>query len=247
VGNKGLNDAPTTNTNTTTTTAARAMDYSTVACLSPPNLAEYGRDYHAYTQAFETFLGFLQRFPGLRSLETSKPVRQPSQASLDKTILAVKKAMPKRVALDLASDSSSDEGPLAIPPLTLGMEDEPKAEPSVGIVANVQTHRNTLDDTKGTVVSGQAKLIAKKKCKKELLKYCSDELTQRLLDLDSINRAPDKFPTMLEQLQKKFLKNHGRKLGLAKLKSEVPLPMQEGFAKPEEWDNIWESGASGRE
>jgi len=254
-----------------TPTPTNSMDpsfYSAAACLAPPNLSEYHQDYQAYIQAFELYLSFLERHPGLRSLDTGKPVKQPSKASLDKTLARVKLAMAsKPVSVD-DSDEDSDwtmhrtpgvsiapsviephpPTPPVPAPHARGLEVSPPGQPP-SIVPKVPLP--TAPFTVGITDVGGAQLMGKKKCRNLLSMYCDAELCAYLIALDACNREEAKFRSMLSSLERKWKKNGRQLLGLGKLQPVVRTglkrPDNPGRMDHPDFDALWESGASGSE
>jgi hypothetical protein len=244
----------------------QSTTYSSVACLSPPDLAAYGRDYHSYLQAFDTYLTFLDKHPGLRSLETGKPVRQPSLGSLDETITRFKAASRKRqhIAVQSSPEASSDEGDVPMTPATTVAPDggapvvpPPRAAPHARremvvpvrptastVLASVPTLQKALPvDAAGAVLMG------KKKCKAMLGMFCDSELTAHLIGLDEINRYEPAFLRMLDSLEKKWKKNNRVLLGLNKMTvaargCHIPIQAPGRMDHPD-FDALFESGASG--
>jgi len=240
--------------------------YSTVACLAPPDLSQYHQDYHAYTQAFELYLSFLERHPGLRSLQTGKPVKQPSEVSLDKTLARVKKAMLPKPAL-VESDDDSDwtmhqtpgasiapsvvDASPPTPPVSAPHVRAPVAPLPPVLTILPKTSLPAPPAALGILDPGGAQLMGKKKCRTLLSMYCDAELLAHLMALDACNREEVKFRAMLSSLERKWKKNGRQLLGLGKLAPDVRTgqqrPVNPGRVDHPDFDALWESGASGSE
>jgi hypothetical protein len=212
-----------------------------VSPLSPPDVRDYKSDYMAYLQHYEAFLAFMDKFKGLRSADTFKPVKIPSRESLTKTLERVRGRLPAK-----SDDDGSD--------WTRATTPAPGPQKPVAVVAKPvsDTKRKLVDEAlnRVPVPVTYPNLMGKKKCVTLLKQYCSTQLAEFIVKEDKLNRTEDGLNGILAQLERKVARSGGAKLEIHRL-SEVGLgPRPDdmpGMLTDAHYDAIWESGASGQE
>jgi len=234
-----------------------------VAYVSPPREVAFAK-FTDYLQAFTHFLDFLERHPNVGNEQTKKRVTLPSKSSLDKVsadVLSRIKGAPESEDSDweIPRRGTSSHSP---PPCQAIEPEAPVLTPATTVVSvpldqRLQALRSSppppprpaglpvgsvpaglpvsVVDSKGAV------LLGKKKVKKALLEFCTEELAAHLVSLDKVSREPGEFERELDFFRRKSARHGGCMLGLDTTREGVFTVMGNGRPTSADFMAMWES------